>query len=105
MRSRTSVVPGAAAKAAEASKHRVHAHDGTSGYRLVPFVVNSYGRLRSEAIALLNEWATWAASGGFYNQNAYLVWTKVVFRRDPDGDFLGVILRWKRRLVFSALSH
>jgi hypothetical protein len=41
MRSRASMVPGAAAKAAEASKHRVHAHDGTGGYRFVPFAVES----------------------------------------------------------------
>jgi hypothetical protein len=68
MRSRASVDPGAAAKAAEANKHLVHACEGTSGYRFVPFAVGS------EAIALLNEWATSAASGRFYNRNAYLVW-------------------------------
>jgi hypothetical protein len=76
MRGRASKVPGAAAKAAEDSKHRSHARDGTSGYRFVPFAVESYGRLGSEAIELLNDWATSAASGGFYNRTAYLVWIK-----------------------------
>jgi hypothetical protein len=55
MRSRASMVPGAAAKAEEANKHFVHARDGTSGYRFVPFAVDSYVRLGSEAAALLNE--------------------------------------------------
>jgi hypothetical protein len=38
--------------------------------------VESYGRLGSEALELLNDWATSAASGGFYNRTAYSVWIK-----------------------------
>jgi hypothetical protein len=75
MRSRASMVPGAAAKVAEASKHRAHAR-GASGYRYVLYAIKSYGCLGSEAIALLNAWAILAASGGFYSRNAYLVWIK-----------------------------
>jgi hypothetical protein len=76
MRGRASKVFGAAAKAAEDSKHGSHARDGTSGYRFVPLAVESYGRLGSEAVELLNDWATSAARGGFYSRTAYLVWIK-----------------------------
>jgi hypothetical protein len=54
----------------------LHSSCGTSSYRFVPFAVESYGRLGSEAFELLNDWATSAASGGFYNRTAYLVWIK-----------------------------
>jgi hypothetical protein len=70
------MVSGAAAKAAEAGKHRVLACDGTSGYSFVPFANDSYGRLGSGSLALLNAWGTPASSGGFYKQTVYFVWIK-----------------------------
>jgi hypothetical protein len=37
----------------KASKQRIHASDGTSGYHFVRLVLELYGRFKSEALALL----------------------------------------------------
>jgi hypothetical protein len=72
------MISGAAAAAVKECKRRVHARDGISGYRFVPVAIESswYGRLGSEALALLHEWTSSDASCGSGNRTAYCTWIK-----------------------------
>ena len=62
------------ARLAEENKRRSHATRGTQGYRFVPFVMETYGRLGHAAGAVLGGWADAAAGNGAFDRKAYLRW-------------------------------
>jgi hypothetical protein len=67
------MVSGAAATAVEECKRSVHARDGVSGYRFVPAAIEPswYGRLGSEDLTRLHDWAPSAASCSSGNPTAH----------------------------------
>jgi hypothetical protein len=74
-RARACREPGAAAKVAAQGKRAKHGV-GAVGHTFVPFALESYGRLGLDALALLNDWADTASSGGLFDRGGYLVWIK-----------------------------
>lgn len=75
-RAKASKEAGAAAAEKEKSKIRDHETNGTPGYRFVPFIVETYGRLGTQAEALLKELAEIAASTGKCEEQAYMQWMR-----------------------------
>jgi hypothetical protein len=75
MRSRASRELSAAATVAEAKKRSTHGV-GAVGHTFVPFALESYGRLGSDALKLLKDWADAASGGGLFDRDDYLVWFK-----------------------------
>lgn len=76
VRAKASKTPGAAAEERAKAKRRYHEKNGTPGYRFVPFVVESYGRLGKDAENLLKSMADRASSSGDCDRNGYLHWIK-----------------------------
>ena len=75
-REKASKEAGAAATQKEKDKIRDHETNGTPGYRFVPFIVETCGRLGPQAEALLKELAEIAASTGKCEVQAYMQWMR-----------------------------
>lgn len=69
---KASKVAGAAAEHKARDKRSTHETEGTPGYKFVPFIVETYGRLGVDAENLMKELVDVAASTGKCDRESYL---------------------------------